>query len=157
MTPQTFTRNFVGATVSSVNVLRDEMDQTGIFFVLLDLNVRAEGMYRIELTLTNLSREYGQLSEDRSISETLAEACADHFVVWAKTVPWRSRADIPVQDACGARFEDPNSSRSAEEKEKLLMRSCWRWQRRSGRREQKGGNWRQDSRAAAFREVSTWT
>lgn len=55
VTTETYTRNFVGASVASANVLKDESDQLGIFFILQDLSVRTEGLYRIKLMFTDLS------------------------------------------------------------------------------------------------------
>lgn len=50
----TFMRNLVGLTVASANVLKDEHEQTGIFFALHDVSVRLEGIYRLKLALTDL-------------------------------------------------------------------------------------------------------
>lgn len=55
VTTETYTRNFVGASVASANILKDEHDNLGIFFVLQDLSVRTEGVYRIKLMFANLS------------------------------------------------------------------------------------------------------
>lgn len=53
-TSTTFMRNLVGVTVASANVLRDENEQTGIFFALHDVSVRLEGVYCLKLTMTDL-------------------------------------------------------------------------------------------------------
>lgn len=82
LTTETFTRNFVGASVASANILKDETDHIGIFFVLQDLSVRTEGVYRIKLTLANLSGDDGQLKAHGGISEALAEAYTDPFTVY---------------------------------------------------------------------------
>lgn len=55
ITTETYTRNFVGASVASANLLKDESEEVGIFFVLQDLSVRTEGVYRIKLMFANLS------------------------------------------------------------------------------------------------------
>ncbi|PWN27698.1 hypothetical protein BDZ90DRAFT_214101, partial [Jaminaea rosea] len=78
---ETYTRNFVGACVASANILKDESEQLGIFFVLQDLSVRTEGVYRIKLTLANLSSSTdGQIRQ--GVSEALAEAYTDPFTVY---------------------------------------------------------------------------
>lgn len=77
---ETYTRNFVGASVASANILKDERDQLGIFFVLQDLSVRTEGVYRIKLMLANLSGENGQIKP--GASESLAEAYTEPFTVY---------------------------------------------------------------------------
>lgn len=82
LTTETFTRNFVGASVASANILKDETDRIGIFFVLQDLSVRTEGVYRIKLTLANLSGDDGQLKAHGGISEALAGAYTEPFTVY---------------------------------------------------------------------------
>lgn len=78
---ETYTRNFVGACVASANILKDESEQLGIFFVLQDLSVRTEGVYRIKLTLANLSSSTdGQIRQ--GVSEALAEAYTESFTVY---------------------------------------------------------------------------
>lgn len=57
VTTEHYTRNLVGAAVTSANVLRDEQDNYAIFFVLQDLSVRTEGVYRIRLIFTNLAMQ----------------------------------------------------------------------------------------------------
>ena len=56
-TTEHYTRNLVGAAVTSANVLRDETDNYAIFFVLQDLSVRTEGVYRIRLIFTDLAQQ----------------------------------------------------------------------------------------------------
>ena len=78
---ETYTRNFVGACVASANILKDESDRLGIFFVLQDLSVRTEGVYRIKLTLANLSSPHdGQIRQ--GVSQALAEAYTEPFTVY---------------------------------------------------------------------------
>lgn len=77
---ETYTRNFVGASVASANILKDEKDRLGIFFVLQDLSVRTEGVYRIKLLLANLSGDDGQIKP--GVSEALAETYTEPFTVY---------------------------------------------------------------------------
>lgn len=55
VTTEHYTRNLVGAAVTSANVLKDEQDVFRIFFVLQDLSIRTEGIYRIRLLFTILA------------------------------------------------------------------------------------------------------
>ncbi|CAO1613725.1 unnamed protein product [Parajaminaea phylloscopi] len=80
ITTESYTRNFVGASVASANILKDERDRLGIFFVLQDLSVRTEGVYRIKLMLANLSGEDGQIKP--GVSEALAETYTEPFTVY---------------------------------------------------------------------------
>ena len=57
VTTEHYTRNLVGAAVTSANVLKDEQDNYAIFFVLQDLSVRTEGVYRIRLMFTDLAHQ----------------------------------------------------------------------------------------------------
>lgn len=57
VTTEHYTRNLVGAAVTSANVLKDEQDNYSIFFVLQDLSVRTEGVYRIRLMFTDLAQQ----------------------------------------------------------------------------------------------------
>ncbi|PWN21599.1 hypothetical protein BCV69DRAFT_298602 [Microstroma glucosiphilum] len=96
VTTETYTRNFVGASVASANILKDEHDQLGIFFVLQDLSVRTEGTYRIKLMFADLaspsstaspspsssSGTQGQGQMRLGISEALAETYTEPFVVY---------------------------------------------------------------------------
>lgn len=81
ITTEHYTRNLVGAAVTSANVLRDEQDNYAIFFVLQDLSVRTEGIYRIRLMFTNLAQHDGQTNE--GVSEALAEAYTEPFSVYS--------------------------------------------------------------------------
>lgn len=56
-TTEHYTRNLVGAAVTSANVLRDEQDVHTIFFILQDLSIRTEGIYRIRLIFTDLAQQ----------------------------------------------------------------------------------------------------
>lgn len=56
-TTEHYTRNLVGAAVTGANVLRDEQDVHTIFFVLQDLSIRTEGVYRIRLIFTDLAQQ----------------------------------------------------------------------------------------------------
>jgi hypothetical protein len=76
-----YTRNLVGAAVTSANVLRDENDEYCIFFVLQDLSVRTEGVYRIRLVFTDLAQQDGDTNVN--VSEALAEAYTDPFTVFS--------------------------------------------------------------------------
>ncbi|CAO1617234.1 unnamed protein product [Sympodiomycopsis kandeliae] len=80
VTTETYTRNFVGASVASANILKDEHDHLGIFFVLQDLSVRTEGVYRIKLMFANLAGSEGQIK--LGVSEALAEAYTEPFTVY---------------------------------------------------------------------------
>lgn len=96
VTTETYTRNFVGASVASANILKDEHDQLGIFFVLQDLSVRTEGTYRIKLMFADLASPSSTASPSPSsssgtqsqgqmrlgISEALAETYTEPFVVY---------------------------------------------------------------------------
>lgn len=100
VTTETYTRNFVGASVASANILKDEHDQLGIFFVLQDLSVRTEGTYRIKLMFADLASPTSTASPSPSsssgpqgqgqgqgqmrlgISEALAETYTEPFVVY---------------------------------------------------------------------------
>lgn len=57
VTTEHYTRNLVGAAVTSANVLKDEQDNYAIFFILQDLSVRTEGVYRIRLMFTDLAHQ----------------------------------------------------------------------------------------------------
>lgn len=81
VTMEHYTRNLVGAAVTSANVLRDEDDQFCIFFVLQDLSVRTEGVYRIRLIFTDLAQQDGDTAE--GVSDALAEAYTDTFTVYS--------------------------------------------------------------------------
>lgn len=81
VTMEHYTRNLVGAAVTSANVLRDEDDQFCIFFVLQDLSVRTEGVYRIRLIFTDLAQQDGDTVE--GVSDALAEAYTDTFTVYS--------------------------------------------------------------------------
>ncbi|PWN35643.1 uncharacterized protein FA14DRAFT_179008 [Meira miltonrushii] len=81
VTMEHYTRNLVGAAVTSANVLRDEEDQFCIFFVLQDLSVRTEGVYRIRLIFTDLAQQDGDTAE--GVSDALAEAYTDTFTVYS--------------------------------------------------------------------------
>lgn len=50
-----FVRNLLGTPISSAYLCRDLEDELGIFFVLPDLSVREEGVYRLLLSLSALS------------------------------------------------------------------------------------------------------
>lgn len=80
VTTETYTRNFVGASVASANILKDENDHLGVFFVLQDLSVRTEGVYRIKLMFVNLAGTEGQIK--MGVSEALAETYTDPFTVY---------------------------------------------------------------------------
>lgn len=80
VTTETYTRNFVGASVASANILKDENDHLGIFFVLQDLSVRTEGVYRIKLMFVNLAGSQGQIK--MGVSEALAETYTEPFTVY---------------------------------------------------------------------------
>ncbi|UZJ55121.1 hypothetical protein CBS101457_004441 [Exobasidium rhododendri] len=81
VTTEHYTRNLVGAAVTSANVLKDEQDNYSIFFVLQDLSVRTEGIYRIRLMFTDLARMTGQTNE--GISDALAETYTEPFSVYS--------------------------------------------------------------------------
>lgn len=80
VTTETYTRNFVGASVASANILKDENDHMGIFFVLQDLSVRTEGVYRIKLMFVNLAGSEGQIKQ--GVSDALAETYTEPFTVY---------------------------------------------------------------------------
>ncbi|PWN42017.1 hypothetical protein IE81DRAFT_144873 [Ceraceosorus guamensis] len=82
LTTESYTRNLVGASVASANVLKDERDHTCIFFVLQDLSVRTEGSYRLKLLFADLSScRDGQSNE--GVSTALAEVYTDPFTVYS--------------------------------------------------------------------------
>ncbi|KAK0540237.1 hypothetical protein OC835_000768 [Tilletia horrida] len=74
------TRNLVGSAVASANVLKDLDDRVCIFFVLQDISVRTEGVYRIKLMFADLGLNG---TVNRGISEALAETYTDAFVVYS--------------------------------------------------------------------------
>ncbi|CAD6920944.1 unnamed protein product [Tilletia controversa] len=74
------TRNLVGSAVASANVLKDMDEKVCIFFVLQDISVRTEGVYRIKLMFADLGLNG---TVNRGISEALAETYTDAFVVYS--------------------------------------------------------------------------
>ncbi|KAK0552146.1 hypothetical protein OC846_002997 [Tilletia horrida] len=74
------TRNLVGSAVASANVLKDLDNRVCIFFVLQDISVRTEGIYRIKLMFADLGLNG---TVNRGISEALAETFTDAFIVYS--------------------------------------------------------------------------
>ncbi|KAL9940282.1 hypothetical protein V8E36_000987 [Tilletia maclaganii] len=77
---ENLTRNLVGSAVASANVLKDLDEKVCIFFVLQDISVRTEGIYRIKLMFADLGLNG---TVNRGISEALAETYTDAFVVYS--------------------------------------------------------------------------
>jgi len=53
---QNFTRNLIGSLTASAFRLKDDKDQLGIWFILQDLSVRTEGLFRLKFSFLNLGR-----------------------------------------------------------------------------------------------------
>ncbi|KAE8250911.1 hypothetical protein A4X13_0g4266 [Tilletia indica] len=80
LSSENLTRNLVGSAVASANVLKDLDEKVCIFFVLQDISVRTEGVYRIKLMFADLGLNG---TVNRGISEALAETYTDAFVVYS--------------------------------------------------------------------------
>ena len=57
-----FTRNLIGSLTASAFRLQDDKNQTGVWFILQDLSVRTEGIFRLKFSFLNLGRYLQYLS-----------------------------------------------------------------------------------------------
>lgn len=132
VTMEHYTRNLVGAAVTSANVLRDEDDQFCIFFVLQDLSVRTEGVYRIRLVFTDLAQQDGDTVE--GVSDALAEAYTDTFTVYS---PRRFPGMLEPTEL---------SKKLASQGVKIAVRSDKKKRQRGADQEESGLSWPSDIR-----------
>ncbi|KEI37975.1 uncharacterized protein L969DRAFT_559125 [Mixia osmundae IAM 14324] len=71
-------RNLLGSLHANAQLLRDVSEQQGIYFILSDLSVRAEGTYKIRLVLTKLGASEQRFEFPQPL---LAQASTDPFEV----------------------------------------------------------------------------
>jgi Velvet factor len=69
-----FTRNLIGSLTASAFRLKDDKDVLGIWFILQDLSVRTEGMFRLRFSFLNL----GKYSLFPTISDNSPPQTGDH-------------------------------------------------------------------------------
>ncbi|KAF3804910.1 Velvet complex subunit 2 [Colletotrichum gloeosporioides] len=88
-----FTRNLIGSLASSAFRLSDTEDNVGIWFVMQDLSVRTEGLFRLRFSFVSVAKRAGQPSAAGSLvnmgkSNVLAQCWSDVFQVYsAKKFP----------------------------------------------------------------------
>ncbi|KAI5820777.1 velvet factor [Pyronema omphalodes] len=90
MPPQTpsgmFTRNLIGSLSASAFKLTDPDNKIGVWFILQDLSVRTEGLFRLKMNFVNVGRVDGKLNT--GVAPVLATAYSDVFQVYsAKKFP----------------------------------------------------------------------
>ncbi|PWN50313.1 hypothetical protein IE53DRAFT_369016 [Violaceomyces palustris] len=124
------TRNLVGCAVASASVLRDVEDNWGIFFVLQDISVRTEGVYRIRLTFVNLGMN-GRVNIGHS--PALAETFTEPFQAYS---PRR----FP-----GMLHPSPLSRKLASQGVKIPVRLDLKKKKKKGRNPEDDGNLQSDN------------
>ncbi|ORY82478.1 velvet factor-domain-containing protein, partial [Protomyces lactucae-debilis] len=83
----TTTRNLIGAVVASAFKLQDTEDNLGIWFVLSDLSVRTEGVFRLKFSFFNLTADQENLL-DQGSSAVICTGFSEPFTVYsAKKFP----------------------------------------------------------------------
>ncbi|KAL4802803.1 velvet factor-domain-containing protein [Aspergillus unguis] len=90
-----FTRNLIGCLSASAFRLTDPDNKIGVWFILQDLSVRTEGMFRLKFSFVSVGRVANDLNESRLVevlnqgsSPILASAFSEPFQVFsAKKFP----------------------------------------------------------------------
>jgi hypothetical protein len=83
----TITRNLIGALAASASRLQDTDNIVGIWFILSDLSVRTEGVFRLKFSLFNLTLDQKTLM-DKGSSAVVCTTFSEPFTVYsAKRFP----------------------------------------------------------------------
>ncbi|KAL4797388.1 velvet factor-domain-containing protein [Aspergillus venezuelensis] len=90
-----YTRNLIGCLSASAFRLTDPENKIGVWFILQDLSVRTEGVFRLKFSFANVGRAVNDLNEsqvmeviNRGSAPILATAFSDPFQVFsAKKFP----------------------------------------------------------------------
>ncbi|KAL8931941.1 MAG: hypothetical protein Q9216_007017 [Gyalolechia sp. 2 TL-2023] len=88
-TPQgMFTRNLIGSLGVSAFKLTDTENNMGIWFILQDLSVRTEGIFRLKMNFVNVGSPSGSTSPSNGSAPVLASCFSKAFQVYsAKKFP----------------------------------------------------------------------